>query len=111
MTQAKPPTPQAVSAYLAKEFERNRQCGPTSTGGFVVRRGYGQAGAVRHVAVGYEVGTRVRRSGTEEGRSRITRSTLSEYREYLERRYTVTVNADEAGDWDTLLVWMKGEAA
>lgn len=108
VSEPKKPTPQGVSLFLGHDFKRSERCGPTTTPGFVVRRGMGLPGQVHHVAVEYEPGTRINRSATSEGLLKLKQMKLSAYQEHLERRYRVTRNDhDGPNTWDTLLVWEK----
>ena len=100
------PTPQAVSAFLAKElgpsepkFSRYSE-GPRQRRaagylpvypGFKVTKGFGLPGKVEHVAVTHVLGSRDERLLPARQRE-ITRERLTAYRERLERRYRVTLN-------------------
>lgn len=110
MSAAKKPSPQGVSAFMAKEFFRSESHSTSVRGyrrytsGFTVRTGLGLPGQVEHVAVEHVVGNFPL---GPEARRRSQREHLEKYREHLEQRYRVTTNEDDDGYWDTLLVWSK----
>lgn len=110
------PTPQAVSAFLGQKFTRYSEGRrmlheggwvPVYPG-FKVAKGLGLPGKVRHVVVQHVLGSRDEKL-LPARQKEITRQRLNLYREHLEERYRVTVEPDENGDWDTLIVWSKDE--
>lgn len=112
MSTSKPPAPRAVSAFPGRKYPRSTTGRPMRHEGgwvpvypgFKVPRGLGLPGTVRHVVVQHVLGSRDE-SLPLERQKEIIRERLTCYRECLERRYRVTVEPGENGEWDALLVW------